>query len=81
MTLKIKYYTTPEEEDVDFLTKKIFEESRQKGIEAEAEDFAFLIHGGNDKIVAGCDGSILFKRIYTDTLWVDGSVIILCGTV
>jgi len=66
--MKIIKTLSPKTEDIEFLTKKINEETADKGA---AYDFAFLIRDNPDEIIAGCNGSVIYGSIYTDQLWVD----------
>jgi len=66
MNLKVTEH--PNSRDLDFLTQKINEEIEGFG---SAYPFAFFIRDEADKIIAGCNGSIIFGCIYTDQLWVD----------
>lgn len=66
--VKIQYTSTPENAGIDFLTQKINQETPEFGA---AFPFAFFIRDGNDQIIAGCNGSIIYGSIYTDQLWVD----------
>lgn len=53
--------------DVEFLTGRINEEYSNFGI---ALPCSFCIRNKEDKIIAGCSGSILYGSIYIDQLWV-----------
>jgi hypothetical protein len=53
--------------NIDFLTEKINEETLQFG---SAYPFAFFIRDEKGKIIAGCNGSVVYGAIYTDQLWV-----------
>ncbi|MBN8511635.1 MAG: GNAT family N-acetyltransferase [Rickettsiales bacterium] len=53
--------------DIDFLTQKINQETPEFG---EAHPFVFSIRDEKSKIIAGCNGSVIFGSIYTDQLWV-----------
>ncbi|WP_032112286.1 GNAT family N-acetyltransferase [Candidatus Paracaedibacter symbiosus] len=61
----------PSNQDTDFLTRQINEESKRKGISDRAYPFAFFIRDDNGKIIAGCNGSVVYGTIYIDQLWVD----------
>jgi GNAT superfamily N-acetyltransferase len=63
----IQYTSTPASEDIDFLTKKINQETPEFG---EAHPFAFFIRDEKNQIIAGCNVSVIFGSIYTDQLWV-----------
>lgn len=64
---KIEFTSAPTSEDIDFLTQKINQETPEFG---EAHPFAFFIRDNKKKIIAGCNGSVIFGSIYTDQLWV-----------
>lgn len=70
MQYGIEQTLSPDNKDIDFLTKMINEESKQLGIKEEAYPFAFFIKNENGEIIAGCNGSVIFGAIYTDQLWV-----------
>lgn len=65
---QIDYTKNPHSVDINFLTKKISEETSQYGL---AQPFAFFIKDEANKIIAGANGFILYGTIYTDQLWVD----------
>jgi len=65
--MKIEKTLTPIQQDIDFLTQKINEETSDKGA---AYPFAFFIRDDTHVIIAGCNGSVIFGAIYTDQLWV-----------
>jgi GNAT superfamily N-acetyltransferase len=67
---QIQLTLSPNAKDIDFLTKKINEETKDLGIKEEAYAFAFFIRNEDDKIIAGCNGSVVYGTIYTDQLWV-----------
>lgn len=68
--MKIEQANSPKPEDIEYLTQKINEEITAYG---SAFPFGFFIRDENDKIIAGCNGYIIFGCIYTDQLWVDTS--------
>jgi len=68
--MKIEHTITPEIADINFLTAKINEETPDFGL---SYPFAFFIRNYYGKIIAGCNGSVIFGSIYTDQLWVDPS--------
>ena len=65
--MSLEHTSTPATEDIDFLTQKINQETLSFG---EAHPFAFFIRDDKNKIIAGCNGSVIFGSIYTDQLWV-----------
>ena len=65
--MKIERTLTPSEQDINFLTQKINEETPDQG---SAYPFAFFIRDNEDAIIADCNGSVIFGAIYTDQLWV-----------
>jgi GNAT superfamily N-acetyltransferase len=65
---ELKLELAPKTEEIDFLTEKINQERPDFG---KAYPFAFFIRNDEQKIIAGCNGSVIFGAIYTDQLWVD----------
>jgi len=65
---KVKFTKFPITADIDFLTDKLNQETPEFG---EAYSFAFFIRDKASQIIAGCNGSVIFRCIYTDMLWVD----------
>ncbi len=66
-SINIEYTSAPANEDIDFLTQKINQETPNFG---SAHPFAFFIRDEKNQIIAGCNGSVIFGSIYTDQLWV-----------
>lgn len=66
--MNIEFTTNSSSTDIDFITQKINEESLEFG---SAYPFAFYIKDEDSKLIAGCNGSVIFGSIYTDQLWVD----------
>ena len=66
--MNIQQSNSPTPEDIEYLTQKINEEITAYG---SAFPFGFFIRDENAKIIAGCNGYIIFGCIYTDQLWVD----------
>lgn len=66
--MEIEFTKNPETSDVNFITERINEEIQDFGL---AYPFAFFVRDVNDKIIAGCNGSVVFGCIYTDQLWVE----------
>lgn len=62
-----EFTTFPDNSDIEFLTDKINEETKDFGI---ATTFGFFIRDEANNIIAGCNGSIIFGCAYTDQLWV-----------
>ena len=67
--MKIEHTNSPKAEDIEYLTNKINEETKEEY--DSAFPFAFFIRNKDDQIIAGCNGYIIFGCIYTDQLWVD----------
>jgi GNAT superfamily N-acetyltransferase len=65
--MNIEFTTSPITSDIDFLTQRINEETPEYG---NAHAFAFFIRDEDCKIIAGCNGSVIFGSIYIDQLWV-----------
>lgn len=68
LDFKIETSHSSNSEVSDFLTDKINAETTEYGI---ATSFAFWIRDHNHQIIAGCNGAIIYGKIYTDQLWVD----------
>jgi GNAT superfamily N-acetyltransferase len=66
--MNLEHTSTAASEEIDFLTQKINQEKPEFG---EAHPFAFFIRDEKNKLIAGCNGSVIFGSIYTDQLWVD----------
>jgi GNAT superfamily N-acetyltransferase len=66
--MNIEFTEQPNSTDLDFLTQKINQEIKGFG---SAYPFAFFVRDETDKVIAGCNGSVIFGCIYTDQLWVD----------
>ncbi|WP_341810761.1 GNAT family N-acetyltransferase [Wolbachia endosymbiont (group A) of Campoletis raptor] len=65
--MKIEHTTSPSSKDIEFLLKKINEETVDKGT---CNPFAFFIRDDTEQIIAGCSGFVIYGSIYTDLLWV-----------
>ena len=65
--MKIEKVLTPDNKDIDFLTRSINKETVEFG---DAYPFAFFVRNKEGDIIAGCNGSVMFGAIYTDQLWV-----------
>lgn len=66
--MEIEHTSSPNSQDIDFLTEKINEETPEFGA---SYPFAFFIRDNHGKIIAGANGSVVFGAVYTDQLWVD----------
>ncbi|CAG7633600.1 unnamed protein product [Allacma fusca] len=72
---KIQPAFPPADEDVMFLTDKINEASAEKGIKGGVRlPFGYFIRDESGKMLAGCNGSIIFGGLHIDQLWVDTSL-------
>ena len=69
--MTITYHPQPSSEDVYFLTDAINQEAHALGAEETTVPFGFFIKDDTGKIVAGCNGALIYGSIYTDQLWVD----------
>lgn len=58
----------PAPEDIDFITKKLCQETAEYGA---ATPFAFFVRDHKNQIIAGANGCVVYGTIYTDQLWVD----------
>ena len=65
--IKIEHSFAPSNDEIEFLTKQINNETSEMG---SAYPFAFFARNEVGKIIAGCNGSVVFGSIYTDQLWV-----------
>jgi GNAT superfamily N-acetyltransferase len=65
--MKIEHTRSPNSKDIEFLSRKINEETIDKGTSSQ---FAFFMRDENEQIVAGCSGCVIYGSIYTDLLWV-----------
>lgn len=65
--MKIEHTTSPSSKDIEFLLKKINEETVDKGT---CNPFAFFIRDDTEQIIVGCSGFVIYGSIYTDLLWV-----------
>lgn len=65
--LKIEQSLKPNINDIEFLTKKLNDETAELG---STHPFAFFIRNNANEIIAGCNGFVVFGAIYTDQLWV-----------
>ena len=65
--MNIEFTISPNNKDVEFLTKKINEETKDKNY---AHTFAFFLKNETGNIIAGCNGTVIYGAIYTDQLWV-----------
>lgn len=65
--MKIEHTVFPSNKDIEFLSRKINEETIDKGTSSQ---FAFFMRDENEQIIAGCSGSVIYGSIYTDLLWV-----------
>ncbi|MEK6734473.1 MAG: GNAT family N-acetyltransferase [Pseudomonadota bacterium] len=61
---------SPNLKDIEYLTQRINDEIKDYG---SAFLFGFFIRDKNNKMIAGCNGYIIFGCIYTDQLWVDSN--------
>ncbi len=65
--MNIEHTSTPVNADIDYLTHKINQETLEFG---ETHPFAFFVRDEHNKIIAGCNGIVIYGSIYTDQLWV-----------
>lgn len=63
----IEFTASPATEDIEFLTEKINDETKNYG---DVRSFAFFIRNKDGKIIAGSNAYIIFGVIHTDQLWV-----------
>ncbi|WCR58000.1 GNAT family N-acetyltransferase [Wolbachia endosymbiont of Ctenocephalides felis wCfeJ] len=67
LEIRIEHTTSPNSRDIEFLYKKINEETADKGT---FSPFAFFIRDDSKQTIAGCSGFVIYGSIYTDLLWV-----------
>ena len=65
--MKIEYTSAPKNKDVNFLTDKLNDEAVGFG---QLSPFAFYIRDDSNKIIAGCNGYIIYGCVHTSQLWV-----------
>jgi hypothetical protein len=65
--LKIEDILRPSINDVEFLTRKLNNETPELG---STQPFSFFIRNNTDEIIAGCNSFVVFGAIYTDQPWV-----------
>jgi ribosomal protein S18 acetylase RimI-like enzyme len=65
--MKIEQTTTPDQQDISFLMRKIDEEIPDFG---KTQPFAFFIRDKDRNIIAGCNAFVVFGVIYLDQLWI-----------
>lgn len=68
--MNIIFTPSPKHSDVDFLTDRINQETREYGT---AIAFGFFVRDKNQNIIAGANGFVIYGSVYTDQLWVQES--------
>lgn len=68
--ISIQHTSTPDAKFVDMLTDHINESYKKYG---QAKAFGFIAKDEDGKVIAGCNGFLLYGTAYIDQLWVDGS--------
>ena len=63
--LKVEQSLKPNINDIQFLTRKLNDETAELG---STHLFSFFIRDNTDEIIAGCNGFVVFGAIYTDHL-------------
>jgi len=66
--MRFEINITPNQEDIEYLTDKINQESMEFG---STYNFGLFLRDEKNNIIAGCNGSVIYGCIYTDQLWVD----------
>ncbi|GAB4232781.1 MAG: hypothetical protein Tsb0021_11530 [Chlamydiales bacterium] len=64
---KIEFNKNPSSDDIDFLTRKINDETVEFG---SAYPFGIFIRDDDNNLIAGANGFVIYGSIYTDQLWV-----------
>ncbi|MFT4327947.1 MAG: hypothetical protein AB3P07_05090 [Wolbachia pipientis] len=62
LKVKIGHTISPNSKDVEYLSRKINEETIDKGT---CNPFAFFIRDDTEQIIAGCSGFVIYGSIYT----------------
>ena len=71
--LKLEFTLSPSLKEVATLEQGIAENTREKiGLESP-QSFGFF-HRDQERILAGCNGILLYGMLYLDQLWVDKSL-------
>lgn len=65
--MMIERILTPDNQDLDFLTKMINQETTDFGV---VDPVAFFVKNRENQIIAGCNCYIIFGAIHIDQLWV-----------
>ncbi|NRA74256.1 MAG: GNAT family N-acetyltransferase [Rickettsiales bacterium] len=66
--MQVLFECPPKPSDVNFLNKKLNEETSQYG---KAYPVIFFIKNDQGRVIAGANAIIIYGAIYTDQLWVD----------
>ena len=64
---KIEFTCNPTNQDIEFLTQKINEDTADYD---DVRNFSFFIRDKNGKIIAGSNAFIIYGMIHTDQIWV-----------
>jgi ribosomal protein S18 acetylase RimI-like enzyme len=67
ITPKIHFVLDPTNQDMEFLTQKINEDTVNYG---DVHNFAFFMRDQNGEIIAGSNAFIICGAVHTDQLWV-----------
>lgn len=68
--MMIECILNPEQQDLDFLTNMINQETKDFG---RVNSVAFFVKNPDNQIIAGCNCYIIFGVIHIDQLWVDAN--------
>lgn len=74
MKYNISFESNPTPENTQILSDGIFTEAKNKKDLNPVTYFAFFIRDDANKIVAGCNGDILYGQLYVSQLWVDEKI-------
>jgi GNAT superfamily N-acetyltransferase len=74
MNYKILYEESPQQKDIEILTKGIALNTKtQRGLDAPTP-FAFFLRDSNNIIKGGCNGDTGYDWLYVGQLWVEESL-------
>lgn len=69
--LEIIYVAQPSAEEIQSLYDGIATHAQSKKNQLPIESFGFFVYSDSNKVLAGCNGAILYGCLYIDSLWVD----------
>jgi len=69
--VEIIYTSQPSLEEIQALYDGIATHAQLKKNQPPIESFGFFVYSDSQKVLAGCNGAILYGCLYIDSLWVD----------